>query len=147
MILPSDKSTSRLGERNPTRHRKQGHSSRPAFEIGLPCSIHPFESRRTCHVGGAYIMLGILLRIEIGTSCHESTRFLLLQFWKSHEDFLDFNICTTRDVHASWQCNWRKISWSTYENGWHLRNNYTHNKTYFILILKLVFVRIFVLNF
>lgn len=54
VILPSDKSTPRLEERNPTKHRKQGHSSRPAFEIGLPCSIHPFESRRTCHVGGVH---------------------------------------------------------------------------------------------
>lgn len=54
VILPSDKNTPRLGERSPTKHRKQGHSSRPAFEIGLPCSIHPFENRRTCHVGGVH---------------------------------------------------------------------------------------------
>lgn len=55
-IPPSDKNTARLEECNPTRHRKQGHSSRPAFEIGLPRSIHPFESRRTYHVGGVHFV-------------------------------------------------------------------------------------------
>lgn len=89
VILPSDKSTPRLEERNPTKHRKQGHSSRPAFEIGLRCSIHPFESRRTCHVGG--IMRGIHLRVEIAASRHESLLAASIFFKESRGFFLEFD--------------------------------------------------------
>jgi len=71
VIPPFDKTTPttrRVHTNVSIEHRKQGHPSRPASEIGLPCFIHPSESRRTCHVGGVRYVRGFF-SAHIRTSC------------------------------------------------------------------------------
>jgi len=83
VILPSDKSTLRLGERNPTSHRKQGHSSCPAFEIGLPAPFIPSRVVERVTWAVCIICRGILLPSvtdRVAPSCFTSL--------KNHGDFL-----------------------------------------------------------